>query len=123
MTATVRELAGEPALIVLGEGPPLDLARAVELIGEAMGGGVTWVVIPAARLGDDFFRLRTGLAGEITQKFTNYRRKLAILGDVSRYVSQSDALRDFIAESNRGPDIWFVADLDSLAVRIASINR
>ena len=55
----------------------------------------------------DFFDLRTGLAGEILQKFTNYQVKFALVGDFTQYSSRS--LRDFIYESNRGSHIFFVA--------------
>ena len=50
---------------------------------------------------------RTGLAGEILQKFTNYQIKAAVYGDYSRYTSKP--LRDFIFESNRGGQFFFVA--------------
>ncbi|MDD4510346.1 MAG: DUF4180 domain-containing protein [Oscillospiraceae bacterium] len=55
-----------------------------------------------------FFDLKTGLAGETLQKIVNYHFKLAIIGDFSGYTSK--ALRDFIRESNRGKDIFFVGD-------------
>ncbi len=35
-----------------------------------------WVLIPVECFDDDFFRLKTRIAGEIIQKFVNYRRKL-----------------------------------------------
>lgn len=54
-----------------------------------------------------FFDLRSGLAGEVLQKFINYRMKLAVYGDFSVYTSK--ALRDFIYESNQGQDIFFAA--------------
>lgn len=53
-----------------------------------------------------FFELKTGLAGEILQKFSNYRMRLAIVGDFSGIKSKS--LRDFIRESNRRGTINFV---------------
>jgi hypothetical protein len=40
------------------------------------------IVIPAARLADDLFRLRTGAAGEIFQKFATYQVRVVILGDI-----------------------------------------
>ncbi|MCI1113670.1 DUF4180 domain-containing protein, partial [Stenotrophomonas maltophilia] len=46
------------------------------------------------------------LAGEILQKFINYRVKIAVVGDFSVYSSQS--LKDFIYESNKGNDIFFL---------------
>jgi hypothetical protein len=87
---------------------------AVELIGEALRLGARLVVIPVERFEDDFFRLRTRIAGEIVQKFVEYRRHLAILGDVSRYCAESSAFAAFLHEANRGGDIWFVHDLAEL---------
>jgi hypothetical protein len=91
---------------------------AVELIGGALGQGARFVVIPAERLDDDFFRLRTGVAGAILQKFVTYRIPLAIVGDISTHLKESSALRDFVYESNRGEHVWFVADLAELKTRL-----
>jgi hypothetical protein len=55
---------------------------------------------------EGFFNLSTGIAGEILQKFSNYRKKLAIIGDFENIESKS--LRDFIYESNRTKQIVFV---------------
>ncbi|MPN59604.1 hypothetical protein SDC9_207325 [bioreactor metagenome] len=40
------------------------------------------------------------------QKFINYHMKIAIVGDFSMYSSKS--LREFIYESNKGRDIFFL---------------
>lgn len=56
---------------------------------------------------EDFFILSSGLAGEILQKFINYGAKIAIYGDFSHYTSKP--LQDFIYESNKGRDVFFVA--------------
>lgn len=58
-----------------------------------------------------FFDLSTRIAGEILQKFSNYRVRLAIVGDFSRYTSRSKSLKDFIFESNKGNQVHFVASL------------
>jgi hypothetical protein len=50
------------------------------------------------------------MAGEILQKFSNYRIKLAIVGDFSKYTKKS--IRDFIRESNNTGHINFVGTLD-----------
>ena len=39
---------------------------------------------------EGFFKLSTGIAGEILQKVVNYRKKLAIIGDFSCYKSKPD---------------------------------
>ena len=57
---------------------------------------------------EDFFILSTGLAGEILEKFIQYRIKMAVYGDFSCYTSKP--LRDFIYESNHGSDFFFVPE-------------
>lgn len=63
-------------------------------------------IISKENIIEDFFDLRTKIAGGILQKIINYRMKLAIIGDFSKYKSKS--LRDFIYECNSGRDIFFV---------------
>ena len=59
---------------------------------------------------EDFFILSRGLAGEILQKYVNYGGRIAIYGDYSHYTSKP--LKDFIYESNKGKDVFFVATED-----------
>lgn len=59
-----------------------------------------------------FFDLKTGLAGEILQKCTNYRVRLAIIGDFSKYTS--NALKAFIYESNKNKAHLFVSSLEDV---------
>ncbi|MEQ8173722.1 MAG: DUF4180 domain-containing protein [Syntrophomonadaceae bacterium] len=40
-------------------------------------------------IGMEFFYLKTGIAGEVLQKFINYQIKLAIVGGFARYSSRS----------------------------------
>jgi hypothetical protein len=106
-------------LVCEPEGPAIDSPRAAtDLIGEAMFAGASVLAVPASRLGPAFFQLRTGLAGEIAQKAVNYRLKLAVIGDISQHLAASNALRDWVREANRGREIWFEPDLDSLAARL-----
>ena len=64
------------------------------------------IILNKSAICEDFFHLKTRLAGEILQKFINYRVKIAIVGDFSVYESKS--LKDFIYESNKGKDIFFL---------------
>ncbi|OCT16302.1 cytoplasmic protein [Paenibacillus pectinilyticus] len=57
---------------------------------------------------EDFFELKTKLAGDVLQKYTNYQVKLAIIGEFDHYNSKS--LRDFIYECNHGNQFFFVQD-------------
>lgn len=59
-----------------------------------------------------FFDLKTKLAGEILQKFTQYQMQLVIVGDFEKY--QSNSLNDFIYESNKGKQINFVKHVEDI---------
>jgi hypothetical protein len=48
-----------------------------------------------------------------------YQVRLAIVGDIGRHVEASTALRDFVYETNRGTQIWFVAGLDDLREKLS----
>ncbi|PST84318.1 DUF4180 domain-containing protein [Pedobacter yulinensis] len=64
------------------------------------------VVIREQNLAPGFFDLKNGMAGDILQKFSNYRFSLAVIGDFSRY--QGKSIRDFIYESNKGRLVNFL---------------
>lgn len=72
--------------------------------------GTKNILISKNLIAEDFFILSTGLAGEILQKFINYGGRIAIYGDYSHYTSKP--LKDFIYESNKGKDIFFVSSVD-----------
>jgi Domain of unknown function (DUF4180) len=80
-------------------------------------------MVPVERLPDEFFDLRTGLVGQIAQKFVNYRLRLAIVGDISRHLTASSALREFLYETNRGSQLWFVATVAELRGRLKNTRR
>ena len=90
---------------------------ATDIIGDAFGSCAKIVAVPVSRLGPGFLTLSTRIAGEVIQKFVNYGFQVAIIGDVSEAAAQSDALRDFIRESNRGRHVWFLADMAALEAR------
>jgi hypothetical protein len=58
---------------------------------------------------ESFFDLKSGLAGDILQKLSNYNLKLAVVGDFSGYTGKS--LRDFIYECNTSNRVVFVDDV------------
>lgn len=68
------------------------------------------IILDQNALCEDFFKLSSGIAGDILQKFSNYRTKLAIIGNFSMYTSKP--LHDFIYECNKGSDIFFVNSLE-----------
>lgn len=90
------------------------------LVGAAWGQEIDVIVVPVERLHEDFFTLSTGLAGAVLQKLANHRLRLAVLGDVAKYVAASDAFRDFVREANRGQQTWFVADEAELNAKLGA---
>ena len=75
------------------------------------------MIINKSAICEDFFHLRTKLAGEILQKYINYHVKVAIVGDFSAYTSKS--LKDFIYETNRGKDVFFLPDEEQAIERLS----
>ncbi|MFF3564437.1 DUF4180 domain-containing protein [Streptomyces sp. NPDC002574] len=118
MTDVVTERAGVPVLLLGEDGPRIAGPQdALDVIGAAFSRAEV-VAVPVARFDERFFALRTGVAGEILQKFVNYRLRLVVVGDVSAYTGAGTALRDLVRESNRGEQVWFVADLGELDARL-----
>lgn len=111
-THGLRVLTAEPDAPTLGSE-----ADAVELVGLAYGEQATAVVVPVERVDERFFALRTRVAGDIVRKFQMYRIKLVVLGDLGAHWD-SDAFRAFVHETNKGADIWFLADQAELDARL-----
>ena len=84
---------------------------AIDLMSDMVAENCTRLIIREENLNADFFRLYSGLAGEILQKFSNYYCRLAVIGDFSKYKSKN--LQDFIRESNKGNMIFFVDNLNT----------
>ena len=123
MTAQLLEIAGERCLIADADGATVrDAGGARDLIEEAMNHRASVIAVPVNRLDATFFQLRSGLAGEVLQKAMNYGFKFAVVGDISAHIAASDALRDFVIESNRGREIFFVPDLPALEERLATLG-
>lgn len=83
----------------------------LDIMADAGYNGCKGIIIHENTLNPGFFDLKTKLAGEILQKFSNYRMKLAIVGDFSDV--KSNSLRDFIRESNKLGIIRFVKDIET----------
>ena len=107
----IAVVSGEAAEVTTPQAA-LDLAMTVKY---ETGGSL--LAIDKRVLGEDFFILSTGVAGEILQKFVNYHVKAAVYGDYSRYTSKP--LRDFIYESNNGRDFFFTASKEEAVERLA----
>ncbi|MFF2494769.1 DUF4180 domain-containing protein [Agromyces sp. NPDC058064] len=115
----IDEKNGTRVLVLAADGPVVSTADdAADLVGGAWARSATVVAIPVERLDPAFFDLSSGVAGELTRTLENYRLRLAVVGDIAEHVDASTALRDFVWESNRGAQVWFVPDEASLAAKL-----
>lgn len=87
-----------------------DSQDALDVMANCSYQGADNIIWHEKNIAADFFDLKTGMAGEVLQKFSNYRARLAIVGDFSKY--ESKALKAFILESNRQGRISFVGSVD-----------
>lgn len=83
-----------------------NLDDSTQLLGDFYYQGFDKIILEEQHICHDFFDLKTKLAGEILQKFSNFKMKLEIVGNWQKYESKS--LQDFIFESNKGTLINFV---------------
>ncbi|PEP22523.1 cytoplasmic protein [Bacillus wiedmannii] len=79
------------------------------------------IIIDKSLITESFFDLKTRLAGDILQKFINYRVKIAIIGDFSMYTNKS--LKDFIYECNKGKDIFYLATEQQAIEKLSTLKH
>jgi hypothetical protein len=106
-TAVVAEFRADHVLLT-------SAADARDLLMQARGERADVIALHVENIAPAFFDLRSGTAGDVLQKFQNYRCRFAVIGDISPYTSQSEAMRALVRESNRGKDVWFVPTLDTI---------
>ena len=122
MTDVLQQRHGVQVLVCDPTGPVVATVQdAMDLVG-AVFGGAEMVALPTDRLDEQFFTLSNGLAGEVMQKFVNYRLRLAVIGDISRHLEASPALRDLVRESNTADHVWFLPDVGALDARLKAMS-
>jgi len=84
---------------------------AVDLLSLAGSEKTNRVIIHADNLHKDFFDLKTGLAGEILQKFANYFIKSAII--LTPDLTKHRKFQQMIRESNRNGDTGYFDDREA----------
>lgn len=82
----------------------------LDLLGNLYYQGFDKIIVYEENITPNFFDLKTGIAGEVLQKFSNYRMPLVIIGDFNKY--QGKSIKDFIFESNKNKHINFVQTLE-----------
>jgi hypothetical protein len=118
MNIIIHALNNEQIAEVEAKGVVINNAQdALDIIAEASYLGVKGIIIHEYNLMEEFFNLRTGIAGDLLQKFSQYHMKIAIIGDFEKFDSKS--LQAFIHESNRGNQVFFVGDIENALSRIS----
>ena len=93
---------------------------ALDLMANCGYQGARKIIIQEKNITPLFFDLKSGIAGEILQKFSNYHVSLAITGDFSKYTSKS--LQDFIYESNKLGRINFVNTMQEAIEKLVKVE-
>jgi uncharacterized protein DUF4180 len=92
------------------EPDPAQASDLIATIGGCLERGSGALLLDRAVLPAEFFDLSTGLAGELVQKLTNYRiRMAAVVPDLSVH---SPRFCEFVREANRGGQFRFFATRD-----------
>lgn len=89
---------------------------ALDIMANADALGARKIILYEKNISPEFFQLKTGLAGEVLLKFTNYKVDLAIIGEFSKYKSKS--LEAFIYETNKGNQFYFVQNIETAKNRL-----
>lgn len=111
MEFKTHNIGGAPVAEIISEQVVVaNVDDAIDLIGNLGYNGFDKAIVHARNFTPAFFDLSTQLAGDVLQKFTNYRLRICIVGDFTNIESKS--LRDFIFESNKGRQVNFVATFD-----------
>lgn len=99
----------EPGIAEI-ESDEILISNGADLLGLIYGYEEDNIILAQKNIAPAFFELSTGVAGDVVQKLVNYRRRMAVIGDFANIESKS--LRDFIYESNKSGNIFFVASRD-----------
>jgi hypothetical protein len=119
MNIKIHEVGGTRVAEMLSAGVIIRTSRdAADIVGELMSAGLERLILYERNVAPEFWQLGTGLAGEVLQKFTNYRIRTVFVGSFEKLKSAS--LQAFIAESNRGNQTGFTGTVESALVKICA---
>lgn len=105
----IAELISEAMVITTAE-------HGTDLVGTLCFEGMNGIILYQKNITPRFFDLKTGMAGEVLQKCSTYRMRLAIVGDFENVAGQS--LKDFIRESNKLGHVNFVGSREEALERL-----
>jgi PadR family transcriptional regulator AphA len=103
MNAILIEHNGKKIVECLPDGGLLDSdSSALELVAACGEHQTHRLLLPAGSLSPDFFHLRSGVAGAVLLKFSNYRIHAAAVIDPQQV--GEGKFKDWVLETNRGRD-------------------
>ncbi|WP_339314246.1 DUF4180 domain-containing protein [Paenibacillus sp. FSL R10-2734] len=106
MQITINRKDNSAVTLISSEGVVIhNVNDALDLLANVKYQECDKMILRKEQITDDFFELKSGIAGEILQKYTTYQMRVAIVGDFTGYNSKS--LNDFIYECNQGDKILF----------------
>ncbi len=121
MKLTILKMNEIPIAVLESIDTPIKTVQDVlDLLEDADHHGARKIMIKKEHLHDDFFNLKTGIAGEILQKIINYYKQLAVVGDFSGLRKKS--WLDFMYESNKRGQIIFVKDTQEAVKQLTKGN-
>jgi PadR family transcriptional regulator, regulatory protein AphA len=91
---------------------------ALDLVSACAEHDASKLLVDAACLSEEFFRLRTGLAGAVLQKLVNYGIRAAVVAPPG--AAQQGKFKDFWLETNRGSQLRFADDREAALAWLAN---
>lgn len=86
-----------------------EATQMIDFLADVYYQGGDMIVLRRSHLPVAFYDLTTGFAGEVLQKFSNFRMKLVVVGDFSDINSVS--FKAFMHESKRNKHALFIPEL------------
>lgn len=101
MNYQIRETENKKYIELMSAAEPISSENyALDLIGLCWEHNTNAIMIHYNSLSEDFFKLKTRLAGNVIQKFINYGIKVAIIAPND--IIQKDRFREMAIETNKG---------------------
>lgn len=101
MNYEIKELDGKKYIELISTTTPLNTENdALDLIALCWEHEISQLMIPYEALSQEFFQLKTKVAGNIIQKFINYNIKVAAI--IPQDITQKGRFREMALEMNKG---------------------
>lgn len=93
---------------------------ALDLITACLENNTHRLLLHAEALSDDFFKLKTGLAGQVLQKFINYHVKVAVI--ITSELKISERFKELVGETNKGNEFRVYSSIDEAELWLLNVD-